>query len=97
MANTLMPYFELCVISNVQLVWVFFPVHNELVFQGFCDNDCGGCTMIDRSVTGFYLKPGSAFISWKAKKQSVTSQSTADAEYHALASVVAVCYISEHE
>lgn len=39
-------------------------------------------------MTGYCLQLGSALISWQAKKQSVTSLSTAEAEYRALATVI---------
>lgn len=38
-------------------------------------------------MTGYRLQLGSALVSWQAKKQSVTSQSIAETEYRALASV----------
>ena len=66
---------------------LFFQSNNSLVLQGFCDSDWGGCTSTGRSVTGYCLQLGSALISWQAKKQSVTSLSTTEAEYRALATV----------
>ncbi|XP_074352709.1 uncharacterized protein LOC141691856 [Apium graveolens] len=50
-------------------------------FVWYCDSDWGGCTIFGRSVTGFCLQLGSSLISWQAKKQSVISQSTAEAKY----------------
>ncbi|KAL8118202.1 hypothetical protein AgCh_015925 [Apium graveolens] len=66
---------------------LFFPVDTPLQLRGFCDSDWGDCTISGRFVTGFCLLLGSSLISWQAKKQTVTSQSTAGAEYHALASI----------
>ncbi|KAL8088815.1 hypothetical protein AgCh_038556 [Apium graveolens] len=62
-----------------------FPIDTPLQLRGFCDSDWGGCTISGRSVTRFCLLLGSSFISCQAKKQTVTSQSTAEAEYRALA------------
>lgn len=66
---------------------LIFPVVNNLYLQGYCDSDWGGCTFTGRSVTGYCLQLGSALISWQAKKQSVTSMSSAEAEYRALATI----------
>ena len=60
---------------------------NDLSLQGYCDSDWGGCTSTKRSVTGYCLQLGSALISWQAKKQTVVSMSSAEAEYRALATI----------
>ncbi|XP_017239544.1 uncharacterized mitochondrial protein AtMg00810-like [Daucus carota subsp. sativus] len=64
---------------------LFFPSDNPLNFQGFSDNDWGACPLDRRSVGGYAFTLGPAVISWRSKKQALTSRSSAEAEYRALA------------
>ncbi|XP_019256320.1 PREDICTED: uncharacterized protein LOC109234707 [Nicotiana attenuata] len=57
--------------------------------QGYCDSDWEACPMSRKSVTGFCVKLGNSPISWKAKKQSTISRSSAEAEYMSMAHIVA--------
>jgi len=54
----------------------------------YCDSDWLGCPYSRRSRTGYLLLLGGAPISWKSKKQSVVSRSSAEAEYRAMATTV---------
>ncbi|XP_022004110.1 secreted RxLR effector protein 161-like [Helianthus annuus] len=54
----------------------------------YCESDWLGCPFTRRSRTGYLLLLGGTPISWKSKKQSVVSQSSAEAEYRAMAAVV---------
>ncbi|KAL2238072.1 uncharacterized protein LOC110012186 [Sesamum indicum] len=67
---------------------LFLPTANSLILQGYCDADWASCSDSRRSLTGFCIFLGSALISWKTKKQSTVSRSTAEAEYRSLAATV---------
>lgn len=64
---------------------LLFPANNNLVLTGYCDSDWGSCPTSRRSISGYCLLLGPSLVSWQSKKQSVTSRSTAEAEYRALA------------
>ena len=49
--------------------------------QGFCDADWAGDPSTRRSVSGFVYTLTSGSIAWASKMQTVTAQSTAEAEY----------------
>lgn len=57
----------------------------QLVLSAYCDADWGSCPITSRSVTGYSVLLGQSLVSWKTKKQSVVSRSSAEAEYRAMA------------
>ncbi|CAN0825128.1 Retrovirus-related Pol polyprotein from transposon TNT 1-94 [Linum grandiflorum] len=65
-----------------------FPKENKLVLRAYCDADWGGCALTRRSTTGYFIQLGASPISWRTKKQQVVSQSSAEAEYRAMAATV---------
>lgn len=50
-------------------------------FLGYSDSDWAGSVDDMKSTTGFCFSFGSSFFSWCSKKQEMTAQSTAEAEY----------------
>ncbi|XP_070001926.1 uncharacterized mitochondrial protein AtMg00810-like [Nicotiana sylvestris] len=55
----------------------------------FCDADWATCPMTRKSVSGFVVKIGDSLLSWKSKKQSTISKSSAEAEYRSMGTAIA--------
>nr|GEW03032.1 putative reverse transcriptase, RNA-dependent DNA polymerase, Gag-polypeptide of LTR copia-type [Tanacetum cinerariifolium] len=67
---------------------ILLPREGPTTLTAYCDSDWLGCLFTRRSTTGYLLLFSGGPISWKIKKQSVVSWSSAEAEYRAMASTV---------
>ncbi|XP_039158552.1 uncharacterized mitochondrial protein AtMg00810-like [Eucalyptus grandis] len=63
---------------------IFLSRECDMGMTAYCDTDYATCPMIRRSITGFCVKLGKSLISWKTKKQSIVSLSSAESEYRAM-------------
>ena len=55
---------------------------------GYVDSDFAGDVAEFKSTTGYAFRMGTGLICWKSSKQSITTTSTADAEFKASAAAI---------
>ncbi|KAG8502831.1 hypothetical protein CXB51_000478 [Gossypium anomalum] len=67
---------------------VMFKKENELRLVRYSDSDWAGSADDMRSTSGYFFTLGSGSFCWSSKKQQTVAQSTAEAEYIAVAAAV---------
>ncbi|XP_035836992.1 uncharacterized mitochondrial protein AtMg00810-like [Helianthus annuus] len=63
---------------------IFFKKGDSLEMKAFSDSVWAKCLGTRRSVTGFCVFLGNNLVSWKSKKQSTVSRSSAEVEYRSM-------------
>lgn len=64
---------------------VFFPIELDLQLKAYCDADWAGCPDTRKSLIAYCVFLSDAWISWRSKKQTMVSKSSAEAEYKSMA------------
>ncbi|XP_019225132.1 PREDICTED: uncharacterized protein LOC109206730 [Nicotiana attenuata] len=77
------------VVQNAPGLGLLMSSADSRSLVAYCDSDWAACRQSRKSVTGYIVKYGESLISWKSKKQSTVSRSSAEAEFRSMASIVA--------
>lgn len=75
----------LCYLKGTPGRGLLYTGHWHTRIECFSDADWAGCPVDRRSITGYCVFFGGNLISWKSKKQSIVSRSSAESEYRAMA------------
>ncbi|CAN0871895.1 Retrovirus-related Pol polyprotein from transposon TNT 1-94 [Linum grandiflorum] len=68
-------------------VGMFFPSSGSPVLEAFADADYAGCIDTRRSTSGWCIRFGRSFVSWRCRKQDKVSKSSTEAEYRSMSEV----------
>ncbi|KAL0457920.1 UNVERIFIED_CONTAM: Retrovirus-related Pol polyprotein from transposon RE1 [Sesamum latifolium] len=75
-------------LKNSPSTGLYFPSNNDLKLKAFCDADWAACQITRRSLTGYCIFLRSSLVSWKTKKQTTVSRSSAETEYRSMATTI---------
>ncbi|XP_057993063.1 uncharacterized mitochondrial protein AtMg00810-like, partial [Hevea brasiliensis] len=78
----------LCYLKGAPGRGLLYGNHGHLNVECFSDADWAGSKVDRRSTTGYCVFMGGNLVSWRSKKQSVVSRSSAESEYRAMAQSV---------
>uniref|UniRef100_A0A3Q7H6I8 Reverse transcriptase Ty1/copia-type domain-containing protein n=1 Tax=Solanum lycopersicum TaxID=4081 RepID=A0A3Q7H6I8_SOLLC len=75
-------------VKNQPGLGVLLSINKNTTLTAYCDSDWASCPHIRRSVTGYLVKFRDSLLTWKSKKQTTISKSSAEAEYRSMAAIV---------
>nr|XP_016497728.1 PREDICTED: uncharacterized mitochondrial protein AtMg00810-like [Nicotiana tabacum] len=67
---------------------ILLSTEKKNIVTAYCDADGVACPLTRKYVIGFFIMYGDSLVSWKSKKQSTISRSSAESEYRSIASTV---------